>query len=93
MNNFIILDFEQSGISSQKCNYKLWSRHIELCPEHIWQGLYRYNVYESDYKKYLDNDLLLTNDVLSLRRFFLWPYFFFRKVIYFFYRFFKLIIK
>lgn len=67
INNFIIIDYQQSKIISQKMLFRLWS-NLLFCPERLWKGIYRNYVYLQDYKKYLDQDYELPQDKIAKRR-------------------------
>ena len=54
MNNFIILDYKQSQILILKDYYKKMYKRIYNVPNHVFDGIIRYNVYVKDYKKYCD---------------------------------------
>lgn len=67
VSNFLILDYEQSGIKSQKFPYVYWSDLI-FCPDRIWAGIYRHYEYLKDYKKYIDHGLQMPADRTGEKR-------------------------
>lgn len=73
VSNFIILDYGQSGIKSQKFPYNLWAS-LMFCPDRIWAGIYRNYVYLEDYRYYLDHELRLPQDKMGLKRKRYWIY-------------------
>ncbi len=56
VNNFIILEFEQSGIYLNKY---LYSKNEKFSGDQ-YLGLYHFHRYENEYKKYCDNDYVIT---------------------------------
>lgn len=60
-SNFIILSPTQFKFYCGKAStgtdyYKKWSKHPTFIPYLLWLGLYRFDVYLEDYKKYCDPD-------------------------------------
>ncbi len=68
VNNFTILDPMQFGMVSQKEYYDTLSQRLYTAPDYIWNGIYRQNVYENDYKKYCDSAYIPRFDELKLKR-------------------------
>ncbi len=63
-NNFIILSPTQFKLICGKENagtdyYKKWTKYPILIPTLLWKGLYRYDVFLEDYKKYCDNNFYM----------------------------------
>lgn len=67
VSNFIILDYQQSKVKSQKFPFCIWSG-LMLCPERIYKGMYRNYIYQKDYKKYMDGNYELGDDTINKRR-------------------------
>ncbi|WP_307993370.1 WavE lipopolysaccharide synthesis family protein [uncultured Clostridium sp.] len=64
INNFIILEPNQFKFICGKKNagtdyYKKWTKNPMLTPTLLWKGLYRYDVYLEDYKKYCDDKFVI----------------------------------
>lgn len=68
VSNFIILDPAVSGIVAQKAAFWGMSRDLAKTPPHIWDGLYRQQVYTADYKEFCDPTFVLPADLLLQRR-------------------------
>ncbi|MBN1049908.1 WavE lipopolysaccharide synthesis family protein [Clostridium botulinum] len=63
-NNFIILSPTQFRFICGKKNagidqYRKWTKFPILTPTLLWKGLYRFDVYLEDYKKYCDKDFFI----------------------------------
>lgn len=67
-NNFIILQPNQFKFICGKKNagtdyYKKWTKYPILIPTLLWKGLYRFDIFLEDYKKYCDNDFYISKRV------------------------------
>ena len=58
VNNFVILEFKHSGIYLNKYPYS----KNEIMTGDQYMDLYNFYRYESEYKKYCDNDYIITSD-------------------------------
>lgn len=54
VNNFIVLETNDSQITLNKNPYYSMSMDLRFCPEHIRKTIYRRFIYETDYQKYCD---------------------------------------
>lgn len=64
-NNFIFLEYEQSGISNLKYTY---SKYEPFCGDQ-YLDLYSFHLFEQEYKKYCNNDYeILSNNLLFKNR-------------------------
>ena len=73
LSNYIILDYDQTKIKSQKFTFKLYAS-LNFLSETLWPGLYRNYVYESDYKDIVDSAFKLGVDKRKLIRRLFAPY-------------------
>lgn len=73
-NNFIILSPDQFKFYCGKNNtgtdyYKKWSKYPSLIPYDLWFGLYRFDVFLDDYKKYCDKNYKIPLGIQIKRHF------------------------
>lgn len=57
INNFIIINPKQISLYCGKNGndpYKKWTQNELKLPHELWEGLYRFDVFENNYKKYCD---------------------------------------
>lgn len=73
LSNYIILDYDQTKIKSQKFTFKLYAS-LNFLSETLWPGLYRNYVYESDYTDIVDSAFKLGVDKRKLIRRLFAPY-------------------
>lgn len=70
-NNCIILNPAQINMFCAKNGldpYRTWSKY-ELClPQYVWEGLYRYDVFVCEYKKYCDVCFSVPREVVRRRK-------------------------
>lgn len=79
-NNCIVLNPSQMSIYCGKNGldpYCTWSKN-ELClPQYVWEGLYRFDIFVNEYKKYCDPNFLLPSESRSTKNKYLrWHKFF-----------------
>lgn len=63
INNFIILNPHQISLYCGKNGndpYKKWTKNELRLPHQLWEGLYRFDVFENNYKKYCDKTYKLS---------------------------------
>lgn len=73
-NNFIVLNPKQIQVSCLKNGidpYRKWSERQLSMPICVWEGLYRYDVFVSGYKKYCDADYRIPHRTIMEKQLYL----------------------
>lgn len=73
-NNCIVLNPSQMSIYCGKNGidpYRTWSKNELRLPIYVWEGLYRYDIFVKEYKKYCDSDYDIPKNALRWKQIYL----------------------